>query len=88
MGAEAQLDDGAGVGHQFGLPAVVGLELLHGCFGLRIPVAACLAGEIAGLNEGALNLGCTAVIDGALTGVFRGWLGVLARRSGTTAGMG
>ena len=39
VGAEAELLEGAGVGHQLGLPAVVGLVLLHGGFGCGIPLA-------------------------------------------------
>ena len=39
LGAEAELDNRAGVGDQFSLPAVVFLKLLHGRFGLGVPVA-------------------------------------------------
>lgn len=87
MGAEAQFDDGAGVGHQLSLPAVVGLELLHGGLGLGVPVAAGLTGEVAGLDEGGLDLSGAAVVDCALASVLGGWL-VLAGRGWTTAGMG
>lgn len=67
--SEAKFDNGAGVGHQLGLPAVIGLELLHGGLGGGVPVAACL-GHIAGVDKRLLNLGGTLIVDGALAGVF------------------
>ena len=66
-GSEAKLDDGAGVGNQFGLPAIVGLELLHGGFGLGVPVAGGFAGEVAGFDQRGLNLGGAGVVDSTLS---------------------
>ena len=88
MGAEAQFDNGSGVGHQFGLPAVIGLEFLHGGFGLRVPMATGLTREITRLDEGRLNLSGAAVVDCALSDMLGGWLGVLAGRGRTAAGVG
>jgi hypothetical protein len=56
-GTEAKFDDGAGVGDQLCLPAIVSLQLLHRGFGLRIPVAAGgVVGEIAGFDQSRLDL--------------------------------
>ena len=51
-----------------GLPAVVGLKLLHGGFGCRVPMAGGLAGEVARFDvERGLDLGGTGIVDGALS---------------------
>jgi len=55
LGAEAELDEGAGVGGDFGLPAVVALELLHGGDTVRVPGAGGLSGEVTLLDEGGLD---------------------------------
>ena len=88
MGAETKFDNGSGVGHQFGLPAVIGLEFLHGGFCLRVAMAAGLTGEITRLDEGRLDLSGAAVVDCALSDVLGGWFCVLAGRGRTAAGMG
>lgn len=87
MGAEAEFDDGAGVGHQLGLPAIVGLEFLHRGLGLGVPMTAGLPGKVAGFDEGCLNFSGAVVVDCALAGALRGWLGVLGRGR-TTTGVG
>ena len=78
LGAEAELDEGAGVGGNFGLPAVVALELLHGGDTVRVPGAGRLACEIALLDEGGLDLG------GAVGGHA---LGLMVGGSGGSFGM-
>ena len=69
--SEAKLDDGARVGNEFGLPAIIFLKLLHGGFSLRVPVTRRFAGKITGLDERSLNLRSAGVIDSALTRGFR-----------------
>ena len=64
--AEAELFEGAGVGHEPGLPALVGLELLHGCLGGRVPLAAGVAGHVMLADEGLLNLGDAGGRNGLL----------------------
>ncbi len=66
VGAEAELFEGARIGHQLGLPPLVGLELLHGGDGFGIPVAVGLAGEIVLANEGLLNLDDAGGLNGLL----------------------
>lgn len=87
MGAEAEFDDGARVGHQLGLPTIVRLEFLHSCLGLGVPMTAGLAGKVAGFDEGCLNFSGAVIVDCALAGVLRGWLGVFGRGR-TTTGVG
>lgn len=65
---EAQLDDGSGVWNQLGLPAIIGLELLHRCLRLGIPVTGGFTRKITGLDERGLNLGGAGVVDRALAG--------------------
>ena len=65
---EAQLDDGSGVWDELGLPAVIGLELLHGCLRLRIPVTGGFTRKITRLDERCLNLGGAGVVDHMLAG--------------------
>jgi hypothetical protein len=65
--SKAELDDGAGVRDQFGLPAVIALKFLHGSFGPGIPMAGGYAGEIARLDQRALDLSCAGVVDSALS---------------------
>ncbi len=60
--SKPKLDDGAGIGHQLCLPAIVSLELLHGGLGSCIPVTARLS-HITGVNESLLNLGSALVVD-------------------------
>lgn len=38
IGPQAELDNGAGVGDQLGLPSIIALVFLHGGFGLAVPV--------------------------------------------------
>ena len=53
---ETQLNQRTGVGGDLGLPAIVGLQLLHGRDGGRVPAAGGFAGQIAMLDERCLNL--------------------------------
>ena len=57
LGAESELDEGAGVGSDLGLPAVVALELLHGGDAFGVPGAGGFTCEVALLDEGGLDLG-------------------------------
>jgi len=57
VGAEAEGLDGAGVGHELGLPAVIGLILLHGGFGGRVPMTVGIFAEIVLADEGGLDFG-------------------------------
>ena len=66
VGAKAQCLDGARVGHELGLPAVVGLVLLHGSFGGGVPRAVGIFGEIVLADKGGLNLGDALGIDSLL----------------------
>lgn len=56
MGAEAELDQGAGIGRELGLPAMIGLEFLHGGFSGRVPLTGGWTGQIVLANQGVLNL--------------------------------
>ena len=60
---EAEFDNCSRVGNQLGLPAVIFLKFLHSSFGLCIPVARRLAGEISRPDQGSLNLGSTSIVD-------------------------
>lgn len=73
-GTEAKLYQCAGVGDELGLPAIVGLHFLHGGFRCGVPMTAGLAGEVAGLDKGCLNLGGAFIVDGTLAGELF-WLG-------------
>jgi hypothetical protein len=64
--SQAELDNGTGVGDQFGLPAIVTLEFLHSRFSSSIPMSRGFAGEVTGLDQRGLDLSCTSVIDSAL----------------------
>jgi len=64
---KAQLDDGSRVRSQLRLPSIVALIFLHSCFGGRVPMARRLSGEISGFDKGTLNLGCSGVVDAALS---------------------
>ena len=82
--AQAELDEGAGVGGDFGLPAVVALELLHGGDAFGVPGAGGFACQVALLDEGGLDLGGAVgvhsydwvVVDYALGSMGRLCLGV------------
>src|ERR1035437_6221185 len=54
--AEVELLQRPRVRHQLGLPALVGLILLHGCPGSLVPFAVSLAGKIMRADESLLNL--------------------------------
>ena len=56
IGPQSQLHEGAGVRHQLGLPALVGLKLLHGGHGGCVPIPGRFAGKIVLANQGLLNL--------------------------------
>jgi hypothetical protein len=66
-GAEAESDQRARIGCELGLPAMVGLVLLHGGFGFGIPFAAWRAIQIVGLDECGLDLGGALGRDAALS---------------------
>ena len=88
--SKAEFDDGARVGDQFGLPAVVALEFLHGGFRSGVPMPRGLAGEVTGFDQRCLNLGSAGVVDSALTGGFgrfRAFIEEL-RRGGAATCMG
>ena len=55
-GAEAELDQGAGVGDGFVLPTVVGLEPAKSIFCGRIPLPRRLAGQVVLTDESFLDL--------------------------------
>jgi len=84
LGAESELDEGAGVGSDLGLPAVVALELLHGGDAFGVPGAGGFTCEVALLDEGGLDLGGAVgghagdwvVVDYAFGSVGRLCLGV------------
>jgi hypothetical protein len=59
--SQAELDEGAGIGRNFGLPAVVSLVAGHGFLGASVPDAAGLASEVMFADQGGLDL----------TGAFR-----------------
>jgi len=87
MGAEAELDEGAGVGGQFGLPAVVSLILLHGRLGGGIPLPGGRRSEIVLADEGILNfagalrLNLALALDGVVVAAV-----VMAAGGGSTMG--
>lgn len=56
IGAEAEFDEGAGVGNLFGLPAIVGLEFLHGFLRIRVPGTRGLTRKIMVADESFLNV--------------------------------
>src|SRR5579875_471869 len=66
IGAETELFERAAVGHQLGLPAVVGLILLHGRNRGCIPVAGGLAAEVVLADKSLLNLRGPLRINGLL----------------------
>ena len=70
--SKTQLDEGAGVRGQLGLPAVVALQLLHGGFACGIPAASGLSGEVAGLDQRGLDLGGALRLHGTRAGGLRG----------------
>ena len=84
LGAEAEEDEGAGVGDDFGLPAVVGLELLHSGDAFGVPGAGGFAGEVASLDESGLDLSGAGWIHalGWLAGCRVGVLEVCRRSRG------
>lgn len=56
VGPEAQFDQRARVGNLLRLPAIVGLELLHGRLAARVPRAGGLAIEVVRLDQRRLDL--------------------------------
>src|SRR5258708_2696363 len=64
---KTELDDGARIGNEFRLPAVVTLEFLHGGFGSGVPMTRGFACEITRFDQRRLNLGRTGVVDSALS---------------------
>lgn len=66
IGAEAEVFEGARIRHQLGLPAVIGLVLLHCIDGGGIPVAIRIGGQVVLANEGLLNLGDAIRLNGLL----------------------
>lgn len=72
VGSEAEGDEGAGIGHEAHLPAVVALKFFHGGAGGVIPVAA-RALEVAGLHQRLLDLAGAGGSDAGMRGrVARG----------------
>src|SRR5271157_6289890 len=67
IGTESEFLEGAGVGHELGLPPLVGLVFLHGGDGGGVPLSVGLAGQIALANKGSLNLRDAGWVDGLLT---------------------
>lgn len=68
--SQAEFDDGARVGDELGLPAVVGLELLHGGLGAAVPVSGGVSGEIPGVDQGGLDLCGAGIVNRPLRGGF------------------
>ena len=64
---KTELNDGARVGNEFCLPAVIALEFLHGGFGSSVPMTRGLAREVTGFDERRLDLGGTSIVDSALS---------------------
>lgn len=54
--AEAEFLEGARVGCELGLPALVGLEFLHSGHGARVPLTGGFTGEIVFADQGLLDL--------------------------------
>lgn len=67
VGAESEGFDGAGVGHEFGLPSVIGLIFLHSGFGGGVPTAVGFLAEVVRVDEGGLNLRDAFGVDGLLS---------------------
>src|SRR5271170_1320409 len=76
-GSEAEHDDGTGVGRELGLPAMVGLVLEHGGFGLGIPLSARCAVQVFLADKRALDLGRALGINRALALRGVGLLGLV-----------
>src|SRR5208283_1470563 len=66
VGAEAEFLDGARVGEELGLPAVVGLVFLYGGLGGRVPLAVGIAAKVVLADESLLNLRHAVRVDGLL----------------------
>lgn len=56
LGTETKLDQRAGIGQAFGLPAVIILISHHGVFGVLVPNAGRFAIQIFFANERGLNV--------------------------------
>ncbi len=64
---QAELDQGPRIGGELGLPAVVSLKLGQCIFGGLVPNASGLAAKVMLLNQRALDLAGSFLIDGALS---------------------
>jgi len=85
---KTELNDGARVGDEFCLPAVIALEFLHGGFGSSVPMTLGLAREVAGFDQRRLDLGGTSIVDSALScglGCFRAFIEELRRGRAATS---
>ena len=69
---QAQFDQGAGIGGDFGLPSVVGLIAGHGGLGARVPFAAGFAGQVFLADEGFLDFSHAFRLDRLLSFAFPG----------------
>lgn len=67
---QAQLDEGAGIGCDFRLPAIVSLIPRHGGLCARVPVSGGLAIQIFLPDQSLLYLGCAGGINLLLSVVF------------------
>ena len=67
IGAETELFEGAGVGHELGLPSLVGLKLLHGRLRCGVPLAVGFTGKVMLTDESLLNLSDASRLDGLLS---------------------
>ena len=86
VGAETESLDGTRVRHEPGLPAVIGLILLHGGFGGGVPTAVRVVAEVVRVNEGGLNLGDAFWLDGLLAVKALGFWGGLLPGAGVGGG--
>ena len=69
-GAKSQLDQRAGIGSHFGLPAMVGLKTGHRLLSTRVPCATGRTIQIVFPNQRLLNLGGAITLDSLLSVVL------------------
>ena len=86
--AEAELDQRAGVGNDFGLPALGGLKALHGGLGADIPNAVRLPVHVALADEGGLDFANALGVHRLLAAGLLSLGGALGAFGGAMAGLG
>src|SRR5436305_10101917 len=83
--SQAQLDDGARIGRDLGLPSIFGLVTRHGGLGAGIPLSVGLAIEVFLADQGLLDIAGPGFINlllaMALPGAFAGAVVAIFRRT-------